>query len=268
MNRLIKLKLEMIELMKIFKTFNLVFILFMALSNVCSIHDCRYVYNDLFIEIIKSEIKSKGTDLGYYYGYGGCVFALNKVNNREFFVFLPVYDKDRTKFEGEVIFKFTSEIKNTEAMLLSLTLLNMVKGINLKASDFSCILSIKDRMKFVTLPCMENHCLKKHCPFNIKMREDGRVYYTVPSEDKLDDIHMVYESGNERKEFVFTNLPEKPIVPVEEVEKLGKKPEIKPKKTIMSQIFNLFGFSTKHEEVKNEGYDCDNEKTRLKEKIY
>lgn len=253
---------------KIFKFFNLILALFINFSNVYSINDWRYMWNDLLIEVIKSEIKSKGTDLGYYYGYGGCVFALNKANNKEFFVFLPVYDKDRTKFEGEVIFKFTSEIKNTEAMLLSLALLDTLKGISLKASDFSGILSIKDRMKFITLPCMENHCLKKHCPFNIKINEDGRVYYTVPSEDKLNDLHMVYESGNKRKEFVFTNLPEKPIVPVEEVEKLGKKPEVKPKKTIMSQIFNLFGFSTKHEEVKNEGYDCDNEKTRLKEKIY
>ena len=41
-----------------------------------------------------------------------------------------------------------------------------------------------------------------------------------------------------------------------------------PKKTIMSQISSFFGFFTKHEEVKNEGYDYVDEHIKLKEKIY
>ena len=99
----------------------------------------------------------------------------------------------------------------------------------------------------------------------IDFEKDGRVYYTVPSEDKLGDIHLVYESGNERKEFKFTNLPEKPIIPVEEENNIvTKKEEIKPKRTVFENIANrIFGLFNNNCENKI-GYEHSEECEKLK----
>ena len=243
------------------KIFNLILILFLALSRSYALDDNRLLNNCQIINFIKSEIEFKKIDLSCRYAYVCSVFALNNTNNQEFFVFVPIYNSNRTKFEREIVLKIFSNLKNIKEILSSNSK-SISKGkFVIKSLDFVCV---KDKVKYASLYSMRDH-------FGLKIdpdKEKGCVYYTVASEDGLDDMHMVYESGGERKEFVFTNLPEKPIVPVEEVEKLEKKPEIKPKKTIMSQISSFFGFFTKHEEVKNEGYDYVDERTKLKEKIY
>ena len=89
------------------------------------------------------------------------------------------------------------------------------------------------------------------------------MYYTVPSEDKLDDVHIVYESGNERKEFKFTNLPEKPIVPVEETNKINQE-NIKPKKNFFSLPSFISKFFKKNYQEKNNNDFLNEEQKKLK----
>ena len=253
-------------MLKKLKICSLVFILFMALSRVHSLDNCLRIHNNSLIKLIKSKVNLKDSP-SKFIGYRNNSFVLNETNKKEIFVFIPVLNGDMTNFKEEIIVKL--DISNLDIKIIEKVISSDVESIQdvekkLKIKDWK-VLKPNNVYKFapwVTLK--EDFGLKNY----INLEKDGRVYYTVPSEDKLDDIHMVYESGNERKEFVFTNSPEKPIVPVEEVEKLGKKPEVKPKKTIMSQISSFFGFFTKHEEVKNEGYDYVDEHTKLKEKIY
>ena len=243
------------------KIFNLILILFLALSRSYALDDNRSLNNCQIINFIKSKIELKKIDLSCHYAYVCSIFVLNNKNNQEFFVFVPIYNSNRTKFEGEIVLKIFSNLKNIKEILSSNSK-SISKGkFVIKSLDFVCV---KDKIKYASLYFMRDH-------FGLKIdpdKEKGCVYYTVASEDRLDDIHMVYESGNEKKEFKFTNLPERPIVPLGKVGKLREKPEIKPKKTIMNQIFNFFNFSTKHEEVKNEDYGYSDEHTRLKEKVY
>ena len=91
----------------------------------------------------------------------------------------------------------------------------------------------------------------------------NRVFYTVPSEDELDDIHMVYESGNEKKEFKFTNLPERPIVPVEEANKINQE-NIKPKKNFFSLPSFISKFFKKNYQEKNNNDFLNEEQKKLK----
>ena len=243
----------------------LIFMLFMLLSKTFAIDNCCLIGNNRLIQLIKSKYysESKFKNSTYFWGIG--IFILNKSNSNEAFVITPLFFHLGSKIAKEIAIKIDiRKIKNDVLKIIS----TPEENLNLEISDMGknfMILKSKNVYKFLPLKNIKNYLkLKNYNDFE----KDSRIYYTVPSEDKLDDLHIVYESGNERKEFVFTNLPEKPIVPVEEVEKLGKKQEIKPKKTIMSQISSFFGFFTKHEEVKNEGYDYVDEHTKLKEKIY
>jgi hypothetical protein len=238
-------------------------------QSISAIYDLRVVKNLLIINSIKEKIansKKKLPDISSK----NVIFILNLEHANEIIVSFTIISSDCLKFINKVI--ATVKIKNYvtfDEILEFMTLKYPEEKPNLnfkyEISDFK-FLKPDNNVPYVSLLDMKLfHGLGNYIDLE---KKDGRVFYTVPSEDKLDDIHMVYESGNERKEFVFTNSPEKPIVPVEEVEKLGKKPEVKPKKTIMSQISSFFGFFTKHEEVKNEGYDYVDEHTKLKEKIY
>jgi hypothetical protein len=97
----------------------------------------------------------------------------------------------------------------------------------------------------------------------IDFEKGGRIYYTVPSEDKLDDVHMVYESGNEKKEFKFTNSPEMPIVPVEEANKINQE-NIKPKKNFFSLPNFISKFFKKNYQEKNNNDFLNEEQKKLK----
>ena len=249
---------------RISKFLCLIFVPFTILSRVNSFDDCRVIKNCSLIAYTGYKYYSKFKNLSYV--SGNSILILNNSNKSEAFILTLLYDYNK-KFEKE--YKMDAYIKiNIENF--NKDILKIVSDTNqrLNLKDFDIndnfkLLGTKNINKFVDL-----ECIRQHLGLKIDIYKKGRIFYTVPSEDKLDDIHLVYESGNERKEFVFTNLPGKPIVPVDEVEKLGKKPEIKSKKTIMSQISSFFGFSTKPEEVKSEGYDYVDEHTKLKEKIY
>ena len=257
-----------------FKKIMLIFILFTAISRVNSLDNCFEVINHSLIKFIESGVNSKinlENASSKIIGYEGSIFALNNASKQEIFVLIPVFNADMTKFEEEIIVQLdvlnVINVKNIKGIISSNSGLipNINEKFKIKKIEILKILTLNNFNKFATWKCLkENFKLKNY----INFEKYGYLYYTVPSERELDNLHIVYESGNERKEFVFTNLPEKPIVPVEEVEKLGKKPEVKPKKTIMNQIFNFFSFSTKHEEVKNEDYGYSDERTRLKEKVY
>ena len=239
------------------------------IQNILAIHDLRVVKNPLIIKSIKEKIansKKKLPDISSK----NVIFILNLEHANEIIVSFTIISSDCLKFINKVI--ATVKIKNYvtfDEILEFMTLKYPEEKPNLnfkyEISDFK-FLKPDNNVPYVSLLDMKLfHGLGNYIDLE---KKDGRVFYTVPSEKELDKLHMVYQLGTEKKEFVFTNLSGKRVVPVEEFEKLRKELEIKSKKTIMSQIFNFFGFSTKHEEVKNEGYDCDNEKTRLKEKIY
>ena len=241
-----------------------VFLSSLMAQNSLAIDDLRIVKNQSIINLIKKKIedsKEKAATVDRE-----IIFMVNLGKINEIIVSF-VYLASNT-YNHFLVKKMVALIKVDNCLELD----KMIEFITSENSNLNFdpkilkleFLAANDIQIYSKIFCIKNNfSLKKYIDFE----KDGRVYYTVASEDKLDDVHMVYESGNEKKEFKFTNLPERPIVPIEEVEKLKKKPEIK--KTIMSQIFNFFGFSTKHEEVKNnEGYDYVDEHTKLKEKIY
>ncbi len=233
-------------------------------QNTLSFKDCLFIKNDLVSNLIREQIKRSNETLPCIDYKNMALVIIENLCSKAVISF-PVLS-DRYKFIKKVTVLLEICGANSQNDILeSITSEQPRKNFNYKVLNFKVQKPNGSIGPYVGFNYMKNNLgLKNYIDFE----KDGRVYYTVPSEDKLDDIHMVYESGNERKEFVFTNSPEKPIVPVEEVEKLGKKPEVKPKKTIMSQISSFFGFFTKHEEVKNEGYDYVDEHTKLKEKIY
>ena len=248
-----------------------VFIFYLLIQNVLTvaIKDNRFVKNQSVIDLFKNEIESSENKLTFFYQYKETIFIVNPDKINEIIISVPVFEATSNhKFIRKVNALITIEEPiSYDEIFKFMNSENSSLNFKYKISNLEFLLP--DNYKsYVSLLLIKYYFRLGNCIDPKKLEKDGRVYYTVPSEDKLGDIHMVYESGNEKKEFKFTNLPERPIVPVEEVEKLGKKPEVKPKKTIMSQIFNLFGFSTKHEEVKNKGYDYVDEHTKLKEKIY
>ena len=253
-----------------FKKIVSIFILFTAISRVNSLDNCFEVINHSLIKFIKSGVNSKinlKNASSKIIGYEGSIFALNKSNKQEIFVLIPVFCGDMTKFEEEIIVQLdvlnVINVKNIKEIISSNSKLipNINEKFKIKKTEIFKILTLNNFNKFATWECLkENFKLKKYIDF----KKYGYVYYTVPSEDKLDDLHIVYESGNEKKEFVFTNLPEKPIVPVEEVEKLEKKPEIKPKKTVFKNITNcIFSlFNNNCEKKIKYGHDEECEKLK------
>lgn len=246
-----------------------VFLLLLNIQSISAVCDLRVVKNPLIINSIKEKISNSKKKLPTI-SSKDVIFILNLENSKEIIISFTILSSDYLKFISKVVASIKiKSVVTFDKILEFMTSEHPEEKFNLdfeyEISDFK-FLKPDNNVPYVSLLDMKLfHGLGNYIDLE---KKDGRVFYTVPSEDKLDDIHMVYESGNERKEFVFTNSPEKPIVPVEEVEKLGKKPEVKPKKTIMSQISSFFGFFTKHEEVKNEGYDYVDEHTKLKEKIY
>ena len=242
------------------KIYNLLFALFLTLSRACAIDDCRNLNNCQLIDFIESEIKFKKTDLSCHYDCVGSVFALDEKNDKEFFFFFSIYSSDMTKFEGEIILKFVSNLKNIKKILSSNPgkIRNIKEKFVIKALSFSFV---DNSIKYASIKYASLYFMRDRLGLRIDPdKEKGCVYYTVPSVEKLDDIHMIYESkdGKERKEFVFTKSG---IIPIEDT--IGWQIQ-----NGWNKFRNFFSFSTKHEEVKNEGYDCDNEKTRLKEKMY
>ena len=250
----------------VFKFFRLMFILFVALPKVYSLDDCHTVKNKSLLEYvqssecIRSEIDKLKKKNDYYCNHeisilpDISIFVTNKFNDNEAFVLIPIYD-NREGFIKEAVFKISAK-----------NILEIISLINKNQVKFKNFLNVDKKVKFMESKCTSKFLSLLHMKDNLGLKnytdfeKDGRVYYTVPSEDKLDDIHLVYESkdGKERKEFVFTKSG---IIPIED--------------TISWQIQNgwnkfrnFFSFSTKHEEVKNEGYDYVDEHTKLKEKIY
>ena len=238
---------------KLYGFFSLIFILFIKLSNIYALDDYHFINNNSMIKKIRTIISNKFKNQ-YYFGCDCSVFALNQSNYNEAFILVPVYDNQK-KFIKEIAIKANIEKFGKDALSITSD-----KDENFNVNYFvineECkFLATKNISKFAELSYV-----KKCFDLKVDLDKDGRVYYMVPSEDKLDDVHMVYESkdGNERREFVFTKSG---IVPIED--------------TISWQIQNswnkfrnFFSFSTKHEKVKNEDYGYSDEHTKLKEKIY
>ncbi len=242
-----------------------VFLSSLMAKNSLAIDDLRIVKNQSIINLIKKKIEDSKEKAATVDREIMFMVNLGKINEIIVsFVYLASNTYNHFLVKKMVALIKVDKCLELDKMIEFITSENSnlnfdPKILKLKFSGTNDISSVYTKLFYIK----NDLGLKNYIDFE----KGGRIYYTVPSEDKLDDVHMVYESGNEKKEFKFTNLPERPIVPMEEVEKLKKKPEIK--KTIMSQIFNFFGFSTKHEEVKNnEGYDYVDEHTKLKEKIY
>ena len=241
----------------------LIFMLFMLLPKIFAIDNCCLIGNNHLIRLIKSKYYSESEFKNSTYFLGIGIFILNKSNSNEAFVITPLFFHLGSKIAKEIAIRIDiTKIRNNVLKIIS----TPEENLNLEISDMGqnfIILKSKNVYKFLPLKNIKNYLkLKNYNDF----KKDGRIYYTVPSEDKLDDIHMVYESGNERKEFVFTNLPEKPIVPVEEVEKLGKKPEIKPKKNFFSLPGFISNFFKKNYQAENNNDFLDEERKGLKVK--
>ena len=238
---------------KLYKFFILIFVLFVKLSDIYALDDCHFINNNLMIKKVKFIVLNKFKN-EYYFGCDCSVFVLNQTKFNEAFILVPVYDHQK-KFIKEIAIKVN--IKKFGKSALSI-ISDKDENISINRFDIDneCkFLKTKNISKFAELSYV-----KQWFDLKIDFNKNGRVYYTVPSEDKLDDIHMIYESkdGKERKEFVFTKSG---IIPIDDT--IGWQIQ-----NGWNKFRNFFSFSTKHEEVKNEGYDCDNEKTRLKEKIY
>ena len=245
----------------IFKFFSLVFALFIEASSVCSIYDYRIIENKLLNELIESKYSSKFKDS--LCNLGGSIFVFSESNTNEAFIVSPIFESLTSHLIKEIyirfdiknfkknIFKFISSYNGTSSIIKK-------EYLEKYLSDDFKLLKTKRLNKFVSLSSyMKNDLGLKNY---INFEKDGCVYYTVSSEDKLDDIHMIYESkdGNERREFVFTKSG---IIPIEDT--IGWQIQ-----NGWNKFRNFFSFSTKHEEVKNEGYDYVDEHTKLKEKIY
>lgn len=203
------------------KIYNLIFVLFLALSRACAIDDCRNLNNCQLIDFIESEIKFKETDLSCHYDCVGSVFALDEKNDKEFFVFIPIYSSDMTKFEGEIILKFVSNLKNIKKILSSNPgkIKNIKEKFVIKALSFSFV---DNSIKYASIKYASLYFMRDRLGLRIDPdKEKGCVYYTVPSVEKLDDIHMVYESENKITEFKF-NLPIKKMVVIKEIIKQKK----------------------------------------------
>ena len=244
-----------------------VFIFYLLIQNVLTvaIKDNRFVKNQSVIDLFKNEIESSENKLTFFYQYKETIFIVNPDKINEIIISVPVFEATSNhKFIRKVNALITIEEPiSYDEIFKFMNSENSSLNFKYKISNLEFLLP--DNYKsYVSLLLIKYYFRLGNCIDPKKLEKDGRVYYTVPSEDKLDDIHMVYESGNERKEFVFTNLPEKPIVPVEEVEKLGKKPEVKPKRTIFENITNrIFSlFNNNCEKKIKYGHDEECEKLK------
>ena len=249
-----------------FKFFRLMFILFVALPRVYSLDDCHTVKNKSLLEYvqssecIRSEIDKLKKKNDYYCNHeisilpDISIFVINKFDDNEAFILIPIYD-NREGIIKEAVFKISAK-----------NILEIISLINKNQVEFKNFLNVDKKIKFMESKCTSKFLSLLHMKDNLGLKnyidfeKDGRVYYTVPSEDRLDYVHMIYESkdGKERKEFVFTKSG---IIPIEDT--IGWQIQ-----NGWNKFRNFFSFSTKHEEVKNEGYDYVDEHTKLKEKIY
>lgn len=239
-----------------------VFLSYLIAQNTLAIHDLRVVKNKSVINLINAEIANLNEKAATIVDRE-VMFMVNleKVNevmisfiffnddiNVNFLIkkMIAVIEIDDCKTFDEVIRFVTSENYNPnfEPKILKLKF----SGTDNVSAVYSKLFYIKDNLG-----------LKNYIDFE----KDGRVYYTVPSEDKLDDVHIVYESGNERKEFKFTNLPEKPIVPVEETNKINQE-NIKPKKNFFSLPSFISKFFKKNYQEKNNNDFLNEEQKKLK----
>ena len=241
----------------IFNFFGL--ILFIMSPKVHSISDCYFIVNTSLIDSIKSVVENKfRKEDDYDCGSKSRVFVLNNSNSNEGFILIPIFDNKTTHFLKEAYLKV--DIKNYKRKILEIISKPNGSSIKLDPNIEVKFLESKKVQKFMPLlylSYMKNDLgLKKYIDFE----KDGHVYYTVPSEDKLDDIHMVYESkdGKERKEFVFTKSG---IIPIED--------------TISWQIQNgwnkfrnFIGLSNNNDKkVKNKNHQFDDERINLKDKL-
>ena len=220
------------------------------IQNILAIHDLRVVKNPLIIKSIKEKIANSKKKLPTV-SNKDVIFMLNLGNSKEIIISFTILSSDYLKFINKVVASIKiKSVVTFDKILEFMTSEHPEEKSNLdfeyEISDFK-FLKPDNIMPYIPLSNMKIfYGLGNHIDLE---KKDGRVFYTVPSEKELDKLHMVYQLGTEKKEFVFTNLSGKRVVPVEEFEK-------------------LFGFFTKHEEVKNEGYDYVDEHTKLKEKIY
>ena len=245
---------------KIFR-FLVLTLLFSTLTSVFNssavVEDFRRIQNTSLNEKLKMkvDIKQKKDLFSCRYLYNESIFALDESNPEKIFILISVFRGSLPEFVKVVAVPVKIVGAKSREDIFKVVLDSISENFeideNFKFPNF------RDSKRFTNLSYVKDYLgLKKY----INFEKDGRVYYTVPSEDKLDDIHLVYESedGEKRREFVFTKSG---IIPIEN--------------TISWQIqngwnkfINFFSFSTKHEEVKNEGYDYVDEHTKLKEKIY
>ena len=244
-----------------------VFIFYLLIQNVLTvaIKDNRFVKNQSVIDLFKNEIESSENKLTFFYQYKETIFIVNPDKINEIIISVPVFEATSNhKFIRKVNALITIEEPiSYDEIFKFMNSENSSLNFKYKISNLEFLLP--DNYKsYVSLLLIKYYFRLGNCIDPKKLEKDGRVYYTVPSEDRLDDIHMVYESVNEKKEFKFTNLPERPIVPVEEVEKLGKKPEIKPKRTIFENITNhIFSlFNNNCEKKIKYGHDEECEKLK------
>ena len=234
-------------------SFFTIFLLFSITFNVSTAMDYLHLKNHIIIDLIKQEIKESKNNLPYI-DYDNIVFASIENKKNSFIVSFPVFSLNKINFIKRVVFLVIFDDINFRNDIFTFMASDKPK-LNFKFSILNLKFLQPNNIKlYTTLSYIENDLGLKNY---INFEKDGRVYYTVPSEDKLDDIHMVYESGNEKKEFKFTNLPEKPIVPVEETKIIQKNLETK------KSFFSLPSFISKFFKKNNNDF-LDEEQKKLK----
>ena len=245
---------------KIFR-FLVLTLLFSTLMSVFNssavVEDFRRIKNTSLNEKLKMkvDIKQKKDLFSCRYLYNESIFALDESNPDKVFILISVYRGCWSEFVKVVAVPVKIVGAKSKEDIFKVILDSVSE--NFEIDENFKFPSSRDSKRFTEISYVKNYLgLKNYIDFE----KDGCVYYTVPSEKELDNLHMIYESkdGKERKEFVFTKSG---IIPIEDT--IGWQIQ-----NGWNKFRNFFSFSTKHEEVKNEGYDCDNEKTRLKEKIY
>ena len=228
-----------------------------------AIHDLRVVKNPLIIKSIKEKIANSKKKLPTI-SNRNVIFMLNLEDTNKVITSFTILSSDHLKFINKVVASIKiKSVVTFDKILEFMTSEHPEEKSNLdfeyEISDFK-FLKPDNIMPYIPLSNMKIfYGLGNH----IDLEKDGHVFYTVPSEDKLDDVHMVYESGNEKKEFKFTNLPEKPIVPVEETNKINQE-NIKPKKNFFSLPSFISKFFKKNYQEKNNNDFLNEEQKKLK----
>ena len=237
------------------KLFCILILIFISSKSIFSVYDFRFIKNQKIINKIEKKVKKSKKLLPYIINYYNIAFILDK-KNKKIDIFFPFFSYNLYQFIGKV----KSSIKIKDDNLCNYDdIFKFISSKEIKSENIESNFEILD-LEFLepgnSLLYSSLEYIKKFLCFDFE--KGSRVFYTVPSEDKLDDVHMVYESGKEKKEFKFTNSPEMPIVPVEEANKINQE-NIKPKKN----FFRFPGFISKFLKKNNNDF-LDEEQKKLK----